>query len=448
MSSVFPTIPETIRVKLGPPQSDARVITVPFQDYIKNVASSEIYPTWPENAIRANVLAQITFALNRIYNQWYPSRGYDFDITNSTRYDQYFVEGRNIFENISRIVDDMFNEYVRRPGNIEPYFTQYCNGTTSTCNGLSQWGTVDLAEQGLSPMEILQYYYGDLELVQNAPMQNIPESYPGEPLRLGDSGREVLSMQLMLNRIQRNYPGIPRISRPSGLFDVPTQEAVTAFQRVFNLTPDGIVGKATWYKIIRIFTAVKRLSELDSEGLNYEQVRNQYFTVVGPGSTGNMVKNLQYYLNVVAYFNQQIPLVAIDGIYGPKTEAAVKAFQRAYDLTPDGIIGEQTYNKLFDAYQGIIRSLPPDEPGTLRPRYPGSAMYYGMTSENIRLMQQYLAAIAAVDPNIPTVETTGYFGNQTQRAVLAFQQEYGIDPTGIIGPITWDEITRVYADLQ
>ena len=158
---VAPVIPETITVHLGAPDSAAQNVVVPFVDYIKNVASSEIYPTWPENALRANIYAIISYALNRIYTEWYRSRGYDFDITNTTRYDQAFVPDRDIFENINDIVDEIFDEYVVREGSIQPLFTQFCNGTTSTCAGLSQWGTVSLAEQGLSPLEILKRFYGD-----------------------------------------------------------------------------------------------------------------------------------------------------------------------------------------------------------------------------------------------------------------------------------------------
>ena len=165
-------IPETITVHLGAPSSNAQNVTVPFADYIKNVASSEIYPTWPEEAIRANIYAQISYVLNRVFTEWYRAQGYDFDITNSTRYDQSFVPGRDIFENISNIVDDMFNDYLTRGQAIEPLFAQYCNGTTSTCpGGLSQWGTVPLAEQGMSAEEIIRYFYGDdINFVRNAPI--------------------------------------------------------------------------------------------------------------------------------------------------------------------------------------------------------------------------------------------------------------------------------------
>ena len=208
------TVPENITVHLGPPGSDAPNVTVPFADYIKNVASSEIYPTWPENALRANILAEISFALNRIYTEYYRSRGYDFDITNSTAYDQSYRPDRDIFENISQIVDDIFNDYIVREGQVQPLFAQYCDGREVQCAGLSQWGTVTLANEGLLPYEILQRYYGDdINIVFDAPVGNIEESYPGTPLRLGDGGEEVRQLQLRLNRIGQNYPTIG--SRPS-----------------------------------------------------------------------------------------------------------------------------------------------------------------------------------------------------------------------------------------
>ena len=192
-------------------------MTVPFADYIANVASSEIYPTWPENAIRANVYAQVTFALNRIYTEWYRSRGYPFDITYSTSYDQKFIKNRNIFENVSEIVDDIFNRYVVKQGSQNPYFTEYCNGTTVTCSGLSQWGTVSLANQGKTPYEILQYYYGNDIDIKTAPILPYVESYPGEPLRPGSRDYEVRLIQQRLNRIARHFPAIPKINPVDGV---------------------------------------------------------------------------------------------------------------------------------------------------------------------------------------------------------------------------------------
>ncbi|MBQ5794240.1 MAG: spore cortex-lytic protein, partial [Clostridia bacterium] len=214
-----PIIPETITVHLGAPDSTAQNVTLPFLDYVTNVASSEIYPTWPENAIRANIYAQISFALNRIYTQYYRSRGYDFDITNSTAIDQSFVQGRDIFDNVREIAGEIFDGYVRRRGSVEPLFAAYCDGVEVTCNGLSQWGSVDLANRGLSPYEILTTYYGDdIDIVTGVPVAGLTASLPEFPLRVGNVGDDVRTVQIRLNRIAQNYPAIPKIVQTDGIF--------------------------------------------------------------------------------------------------------------------------------------------------------------------------------------------------------------------------------------
>lgn len=341
-------IPSSITVHLGSPSSSARNVRVSFIDYIKNVASSEIYPTWPDVALRANIYAQIGFALNRVFTEWYPSRGYNFNITNSTAYDQSFVYGRNIFDNISRIVDEIFNVYPRRRGDIEPLFTQYCNGTTVTCEGLSQWGTVTLANRGYLPYSIIQYYYGyDVDLVRTEDIRDIEGSYPGYALRRGESSNFVRIMQLQLNRIRRNYPAIPAISSATGFFGSETEAAVRAFQRIFNLSVDGIVGKATWYKIQYLYAAVKQLAELDSEGQSPEIGVVPYpGRVLRTGSRGSSVVLLQQYLNDLSNVYPQIPSLTPDGVFGNRTRNAVLAFQRLFGLTADGLVGENTWNKL------------------------------------------------------------------------------------------------------
>lgn len=333
-----PYIPEYITVHLGPPDSPAQNVTVPFNEYIKNVASSEIYPTWPESAIRANIYAQISFALNRIYTEYYRSRGYDFDITNSTAFDQSFVNGRDIFENISRIVDEIFTDYISRQGTVEPLFAQYCDGTNVICDGLSQWGTVELANQGLTPYEILTYYYGnDININRDTPIRPIEESAPPRPLRPGDAGEDVRTVQLRLNRISQNYPSIPKIYPVDGVYTYEMLNAVREFQRIFDLTPDGIIGNATWYKILQIYNAVKRLNELDSEGLELSEVEKVFPEELSLGDTGVYVRVAQYYLAVIAQNLDTVPEIDIDGIFGPRTEAAVKAFQRNYGLPETGI---------------------------------------------------------------------------------------------------------------
>ncbi len=364
------TIPNPITVHLGRPDANARNVQVSFPDYVKNVASSEIYPTWPDAALTANIYAIITFALNRIYTEWYRSRGYDFDITNSTAYDQYFVYGRPIYASISKIVDEIFNEYVRRSGQLAPYFTSFCNGTTVTCDGLSQWGTVTLANRGRTPLQILRTFYPkDIEIAETNTISGVLSSYPGTPLRTGSTGLDVQTIQTYLKRIRRNYPAIPAITDKAGSFQNSTKSAVTKFQSIFGLTPDGIVGKGTWYKISSIYTAVARLADLNSEGNTLGIGTVPPDSVLRQGSRGPDVITLQYLLNYASEFIPGIPSVTQDGIFGSKTRQSVMAFQRSMNLEPDGIAGPLTWEALYDTYHGIQQNVPSPGPGTGTIRY-------------------------------------------------------------------------------
>lgn len=444
----LPYIPEYITVHLGPPDSPAQNVTVPFNEYIKNVASSEIYPTWPESAIRANIYAQISFALNRIYTEYYRSRGYDFDITNSTAYDQSFVNGRDIFENISRIVDEIFTDYISRQGTVEPLFAQYCDGTNVICDGLSQWGTVELANQGLTPYEILTYYYGnDININRDTPIRPIEGSAPLRPLRPGDAGEDVRTVQLRLNRISQNYPSIPKIYPVDGVYTYEMLNAVQEFQRIFDLTPDGIIGNATWYKILQIYNAVKRLNELDSEGLELSEVEKVFPEELSRGDTGVYVRVAQYYLAVIAQNLDTVPEIDIDGIFGPRTEAAVKAFQRDYGLPETGVIDERTWNDMYNVYRGIVESTPEYYTGVPVAPYPGFVLSIGMRGNEVRLLQEYLAKMSEVYPEIPQIAVDGVFGPATRSAVMAAQQLFGLPVTGIVFALTWDAITSAYQDV-
>lgn len=257
-------IPETIIVHDGPPSDrSARNYYVPFKEYIKNVASSEIYATWPESTIIANCLAIISFTLNRVFTEWYRNKGYDFTITSSTAYDHFFVYGRNIFESISEVVDTIFSNYLSRPGVLQPILTQYCDGKRVSCpNWMSQWGSKDLGEQGYAPIEIIRYYYGDDMYINSAgQISGIPSSWPGADLTIGSSGQKVQQMQEQLNRISDNYPAIPKIAA-DGIYGSRTADAVRTFQRIFDLPQTGIVDYATWYKISQIYVGVSRIAEL------------------------------------------------------------------------------------------------------------------------------------------------------------------------------------------
>ncbi len=444
----IPIIPESITVHLGAPNSDAPNVTLPFADYIANVASSEIFPTWPENAIRANMYAQISFALNRVYTEYYRARGYDFDITNDTAYDQSFVNGREYFENIGQLADELFTSYIRRQGSVEPLFAQYCDGIELTCPGLSQWGTVTLAENGLTPYEILQSYYGDdISIVTDTPVASINASAPEIPLRLGSGGDEVRSIQLRLNRISDNYPSIPKIAIPDGVFAVDTENAVKRFQEVFSLTPDGIVGDATWYRIQLIYNAVKRLNELDSEGIKLGEVTQQYERELSVGDTGSSVSNVQYLIAYLAQFYSTIPSIAVDGIYGSATADAVRSVQKAFDLPVTGEVDYATWDIMYRTYIGFIEAIPLKYiEGNIIP-YPGVPLRRGSDSESVRLLQEYINYISQFYDEVSTLPVTGYFGTQTENAVITLQRLLGIEQSGTVAAPTWDAISNLYSDL-
>ncbi len=390
MAIQIPYIPRTITVHMGLPKNWAEDITVTFPDYVKNVACSEIYPTWEDAAIRANVLAITSFALNRIYTEFYPSQGYTFNITSTTNFDQKFIPGRTIFENVGRIVDELFNDYLRRQGFVEPLAANFCNGTTATCPGLSQWGSQGLAEDGFSTIDIIKYYYGqEVEVVVDAPIRNITQSYPGTPLRLGDVGENVVIIQESLNRISQDYPAIPKISPAIGVFNQSTQDAVKKFQSIFKLTPDGVVGKATWYKLVYLFVGISDLSELVSEGQRLSRVRFRFPGTLREGDRDDGVVVLQYMLSMLDRFYPDQPPVSQDGVFGPLTTAAVVAFQRREGLVPDGVVGITTWNALYETFISIELTLRNDTTSFPLPdAIPVSSGGYGSTT----LLRQYPGA--------------------------------------------------------
>ncbi len=353
MPTVIPFVPQQITVHLGPPDSNAANVTLPFSDYIKNVASSEIYPTWEESALRANIYAIVSFALNRVYTEFYRSRGYDFDITSSTAYDQAFVNGRGYFSQITRLVDELFNDYLRRPGFVEPLAAKFCNGTTVTCEGLSQWGSQNLASQGYNSTQILRSYYGNVEIVNNAPIRGITSSYPGTPLRRGSSGPNVVIIQVELNRISQNYPAIPKLAVVDGIYGSRTEASVRRFQEIFELDADGIVGKATWYALVRLYTAVTALSELRSQGQQFYAISWAYPDPIQEGDRGDKVRHLQYMLSVLSSYIQQIPPITVDGIFGANTRNAVLAAQRFFGLPETGVVDDNTWDEIYDQFSGI-----------------------------------------------------------------------------------------------
>jgi len=442
-------IPETITVHLGRPDEPAENVTVSFLDYIKNVASSELYPTWPESALRANIHAIVSIAMNRVYTEWYRSRGYNFDITNSTQFDQSFVYKRGIFDNISSITDEIFDEYIAREVRVEPLFAEYCDGRVSQCNGMYQWGTVDLAEEGYTPFEILQYYYGaDINIVKDAPVGNIETTYPGTPLKLGDSGINVYLAQLQLNNISTNYPAIPKIYPVDGVYSPLMESAVKTFQSTFNLPSTGIIDKGTWYKIKNVYVAVRKLAELISRGVLLSEIPSGE---IEAGIVVPRVQIVQYYLNVLSTYYNTIPAVDITGVLDPLTRNSIIEFQKTMGLPTTGIIDDETWNLINKIMLGIFITLPPTYVSLPRIGYPNIVYKRGSEGPGVVVVQEYLAYISSVIPSITYVPynlVDGVFGPITESAVIAFQKEFGLTPDGIVDEETWNKIIDVYLNLR
>ena len=343
-----------------------------------------------------------------------------------------------------RLTDDIFSTFIRKTGTVNPYFSEYCDGKTVSCPGLKQWGTVTLAEQGRSALSILRYYYGnDVEVIRTSNIASIPESYPGSPVRRGDRGPSVFTLQRQLNRITKDYPFFGTLT-PDGIFGEQMAETVKRFQRQFSLTADGVVGRQTWYKISYIYVSVKDLAELTSEGETSSGVLSDGTwggTVLRTGSRGGAVEQLQFWLNTISQYVASIPSVSVDGNFGSRTAAAVRAFQRRYGLAVDGVVGEATWNAIYAQFFSIQ-----SDNGTPN-AYPGTALRQGDEGQNVRLVQFWLKIARTVYAalNNPTVD--GQFGAATKRAVEAFQRYFGLTADGVVGRTTWNKLREVYTDI-
>lgn len=439
-----PIVPENITVHLGAPDEAARNITIPFTDYIANVASSELYPTWPRNALIANIYTIISFAMNRLYNEWYPSKGYNFDITSSPKYDQTYVENRSTYENINNIVEDIFNNYVVKGNQIQPYFTRYCDGRNTTCDGLSQWGSVSLANQGKTPLQILQYYYGnDIKIVEDAPVGDNVGAFPGYNIGLGNAGNPVLAIQRDLRRIRKNYPAIPDITTTVGIYDEETVNAVKKFQEIFDLPVTGIVDKATWYRIKYVYTSVKKLSDLYSEGITKDEATFLYTDELNYGDTGIEVQYIHYFLDALAFLDKDIPRLPTNSIYNNNTITMVKAFQQKYNLPVTGVFTYSDWIVLQNAYDTILKSFPAEYQSFVDELYPDYFLVRGSSGNDVKRLQRFLLAICKFDKSIPGVRVNGIFDELTEKSIKKLQDDYGFDINGIVGPLLWKKIVEL-----
>ena len=343
-----------------------------------------------------------------------------------------------------RLTDDIFNTYLRKTGTVNPYYSEYCDGKSVTCPGLKQWGTVTLAKQGKTPLQILKYYYGsNIEIVRTHNIQAIPQSYPGSPLRQGDSGTAVFTLQRQLNRIAKDYPFFGKLT-VDGVFGPRMASTVKTFQRQFNLTADGVVGRQTWYKISYIYVSVKDLAELTSEGETSSGTLSDGSwggTALRTGSTGSAVEQVQFWLNTLAQYESALPSLSVDGRYGAATASAVRAFQRRYGLTVDGVVGRETWNAIYNEF----RSIQSDN-GTPN-AYPGTALREGASGQNVRLVQFWLKIAHTVYSRLNDLTVDGKFGAATTAAVKRFQTYFGLTSDGVVGRTTWNKLYEVYNDI-
>ncbi|MCL2357698.1 MAG: peptidoglycan-binding protein [Defluviitaleaceae bacterium] len=372
-----------------------------------------------------------------------------------------FVEGGQIFASIDRMVDRIFNRYIRRQGHLEPFFAEYCDGRRVTCPGLWQWGTVALANQGLNALQILRHYYpNDVQIVETDNIGGVEASFPGFALRPGMSGPAVRTLQQWLNRIRVNFPAIPQITNVSGVYGPQTEAAVRAFQSIRelgNLTPNGIVDRATWYRLSFTYSAVKRLGELTSEGIVIGIDRTPPTDIIREGARGRLVQRAQYLLSFISEFYPAVPGVLQNSLFTRDMTNAVREFQRRFGLNPDGVIGPLTWRRLYEVYWNIrdriplppsdgggtvVPPLPPGPgpgpgPGGNVPPYPGQPIRVGARGTDVQRIQRCLNTMRACFPSIGQLNTDGIFGPLTQASVMEFQRRVGLNPDGVVGPLTW-----------
>ena len=328
-------------------------------------------------------------------------------------------------------------------------FATFCDGVKVSCDGLSQWGSVELANQGENYLGIIKNYYGeDVNVIENAPVDNIKSTAPSAPLKEGDTGRDIESIQIRLNRISANYPAIPKIYPTDGFFGQSTTDAVREFQRAFNLTPDGIIGKATWYKIQFVYNAVKKLFEVNSEGLQYGDLPQNHPGQLKLGDNGSGVQVLQYYLEYISLFVPTVQAVTPDGIFGMQTESSVISFQRTYGLTETGIVTRDVWNSIQSTYYNTLSSLNYEFREGVSLPFPGRVLTLGSEGEDVRALQEYLSFLSRYNSSIPPIMVDGDFGPSTEAAVVAFNNYFGIpgNPNRVTA-LTWDALTDIYEDL-
>lgn len=462
-------IPQFITVHLGEPGDEGEIITVPFVDYVKNVACSTVYPTWNEEAIKANIHAIVSFALNRVYTDWYRSKGYGFEITSSKTHDQMYVKGRTLFRNVCEIVDDVFDKCIKVEGYYQPLLSR-CENTTSDYKVLSRWGSLSLAEDGLFALDILKKYFGDnVQIVDVSKIECVMKKCPHTELSHGSNGEDVRFLQKALNKISSHYKGVLKISAITGHFGEETEKAVRDFQRIFNLKEDGIVGHKTWKKICMMYAIIKRLDHNES----LEEMAPEFKTLFY-GQTGEDIKRLQEDLNKILKDFNNYDEIKEDGIFGPDTEKAVKFFQRVFGLNVDGVAGKNTLGRIeyakeflkdlkdlveyhnqinsvdsnkndkevkaLEDSQLIVEPRKTEELIEIRKNLPISK---GDQGDDVSLIQLSLNRFSNYYNLNCDLQVNGRYDTSVENMVREFQRKFGLGITGIMDVESFDNLMRV-----
>lgn len=435
-------IPEFITICIGELGQESEIITVPFIDYVKNVSCSCIYPTWRDEAIKANVYSIISFALNRVYTDWYRSKGYGFEITSSRKYDQMYVKGRNLFRNICDIVDEVFGSCIKISGINQPLLSR-CYNLTNVERKLSRWGSLDLAEDGLSALEILKKYFGEnIKIDKVGDIGGILKKYPGAELLINSKGDDVKFIQKALNTLGSRYMGITKIPEEDGIFGKYTERAVMDFQKIFNLNVDGIVGNKTWNKISLLYALTKKIFGNSINDFEYDS------NILKMGSEGQEVKNIQKSLNYILGNYKLFNKLEEDGYFGKKTEDAVKKFQEIFGLVVDGIVGKNTYDRIMYVEKNInklkgfidkqlnnisVKNKNEDYRIVLSEEDIIIPIKFGDFGENVKQLQVELNNLSNYYGFLSKVAEDGMFGNKTYEMVRKFQEKFSLYQDGIFG---------------
>lgn len=442
-------VPAFITVHLGGMNDVADNVTVRFPDYIKTVASLSFDPQSPEEALKAGIYAQISKALYRIKTREYKMEGYGFDITTDSETDLPYSYGGAVFENINRITDGIFNEYITRVNDTAPINANICY-SDSVCDGLKFAESVEMAENGASYLDILKYYYGDdIRIEKNARVGGLDNLYLIEyPTYPGQSGAAVSGLQISLNKIGANYTSIPFIERINGIYGQETVSAVREFQRIFDLEVTGEVDKSTYYKLLYVLDSIYRLSYYVYLSEQFKGQPTELRSELSYGDVGELVKLLQYYLLVASSFDVRIPPLQIVGVFGENTYQSVIAFQRIFGFDTDGVVKQGEWETLKRTYNRLYSAFPDSAFSERAAPYGGEILLFDSVGAEVRLLQEYLNEVAYNYDNIPEIDINGVFDTQTEEAVKVFQILFGIKPTGVVTSTTWNVLAEVYNAIK